>query len=460
MKIKILDVKPKKDEVIFKIQLDKDEFSKLCNKAQNEIIKDYKLPGFRKGCIPKPLISKYVSDESVKQYCLSSKKVQNDIIIEIMNSEDFIKAQSLEITKVFSLIDINEKNGPIIAVSFETLPKIENFDQIDFKKIELIPFNNKKETIEEIKKELKLYLKEDALIVDKKNKVIELNDVAIIDFKGFVDGKTFAGGEDKNYELEIGSKTFIDNFEEQLIGLKPKDKKNVFVTFPKDYHNSKLAGKKAKFEVIINDVKTISYPKIDKKFIVDTLKIAKPDINDEEKLIAFIQNVKYENALNNYKNQCYQTIIENISKQIKLSHVPNGLLNFHYQNLINQYDEEAQKQGYQNLKQFMTSFAHKNKDFEKNFKQNLMKQAETNLTNSVIFNTLFTKYNIKCDKKDWDDLLAKLVSLTSQTKDELKKDFENESKKSYYESIILKDKLFDKIVLLCSLKTSKNNRIK
>lgn len=451
MKLKILNVKDRGKDILFKVQLDASEFAKQCEKTQKNVAKNYKIPGFRKGFVPKAVLAKHISQDEIKNYYLSSSDFQNNLINSIITTKEFEESKSMQFLNNLKVVDLNDAKGPIIEATFDSMPTITNFSTLDFKKITLPKFKESKKSAEDIKRELKPFLKKEAVVVAKSKKIIENHDVAVIDFKGFIDNKPFSGGEAKNYELEIGSNSFIGDFEQQLIGLKPNDKKDVIVTFPKDYHAKNYAGKKAKFEVVVHDVKTISYPKIDKKFINETLKINQKEIDNEQKLITFLQTLEYENAYNAYRDQCYKTFIDALNKQIKISHESKGLSNYYVNNVIQVYEKQLQQQGFQNLKQYITVSSKNDKDFSKKLNQEIQNQANLQLISNLIFSTMIEKLKIECTKQDLDNFFKKHLSLSIANTDQLKKEFGKKENESYYQSIVLKNKLFDKVITLCKL---------
>ncbi|MDE6563072.1 MAG: trigger factor, partial [Malacoplasma sp.] len=152
-----------------------------------------------------------------------------------------------------------------------------------------------------------------------KNGPAKKGDMVVIDFKGFVDNKAFDGGEATNYELKLGSKSFIDNFEDQLIGLKAGDSKDVNVTFPKDYHVPNLKGKKAKFEVKVNVVNEIETPKLNDEFvkslnIKDVTTVANYKKHLEEQLQKNI-DTNLDNAIQNVLSK---QLVEMVPDSVKI----------------------------------------------------------------------------------------------------------------------------------------------
>ncbi len=121
-------------------------------------------------------------------------------------------------------------------------------------------------TDEDVENELKSLQERQAELVVKEEGTVENGDTAVIDFEGFVDGEAFEGGKGENYSLAIGSGTFIPGFEEQVIGLKSGESKDVEVSFPEEYHAAELAGKPATFKVTVHEIKTKELPELNDEF--------------------------------------------------------------------------------------------------------------------------------------------------------------------------------------------------
>jgi trigger factor len=224
------------------------------------LAKQLKVHGFRPGHIPEAVIKKHIPESEVMQHAL--KKVIDANYRALLDDKEFngdeviIDALSIDIAEM-------QPNTLQIVYAFEEYPVVTLGD---YKKIK-IDYLEPEVTPAEIDREIEKYIKKDIMLFPKEADHIAKGDMVNFDFKGLVDNKPFAGGEAKSHELEIGSNTFIPGFEEQMIGLKKGEKKTIEVVFPKDYQVEDLAGKPVKFELVINDIKTIQRPEIDEAYI-------------------------------------------------------------------------------------------------------------------------------------------------------------------------------------------------
>lgn len=387
--MKILSVKKENNAYAFAVELDFAAWKKEFAAAKSSIAKNIQIPGFRKGKVPAKLIDEKITPAQVAYQAL--EKNQTKYIEEIIKSKEFEKEDcidsvcGLDVTKIDA-----DKSAPQLVIKFDAVPKVLNFTAKDIKEI-VVPEFKKPELPEAfIKSQAKAWLKQDAMIANKDGAIAK-GDIAVIDFKGFVDGKPFAGGEGKNYELEIGSKSFVDNFEDQLIGLKKGDKKDVNVTFPKDYQKD-LAGKAAKFEVVVNNVKTIEYPEVNKEYLANK-QIEGSTMADLEKHIAKIYTESDEYR---YEEVAKNIIDTEIIKKTNLDFYPNNLLNSYAQRAIQLMLQQARCK---NVEQYKKQF---NYDDAK-FTRNVTEVAKNLLKISMVYENLIKEYNIEATKADFDE---------------------------------------------------------
>lgn len=252
--------KIEKNIVKFEITVEANKFQDAIKRAYNKNVKSFNVPGFRKGKVPMAIVKKYygvgVLMEDAVNFAIegSYSKVleENNITpvdypnIDIVTAEegkDFV--YTAEVT-VYPEVELGEYKGlKIEKPSYEV-------------------------TEEEVNLKLKEMQEKNARIETKEDGEVATGDTAVIDFKGFIDDVAFEGGEGKDYSLEIGSGTFIDNFEDQLVGAKAGDKVEVNVTFPENYGKEELNNKKAKFEVLVKEIKVKELPEIDDEFATET----------------------------------------------------------------------------------------------------------------------------------------------------------------------------------------------
>lgn len=258
-----MNVKMEKVEtnvVKLEIVVEAANFSEALKKSYNKNAKKFNVPGFRKGKAPMNLIKKYYGievlfDDAINFCC-------EDTYPKAIDENNLNPVDYPEI----DIVQLEEGKDFIYTAKVVTKPEVElgDYKGVEVKKVEY------KVSEEEVNKELKSMQEKNARIETKEAGEVENGNIAVIDFKGFVDGVAFEGGEGSNFELEIGSGTFIDNFEAQLVGTKVGEKKEVNVTFPEAYGKEELNGKPALFEVTVKEIKVKQLPAIDDEFAKDT----------------------------------------------------------------------------------------------------------------------------------------------------------------------------------------------
>ena len=225
-----------KDNVFTEVvKFNKKEFDDAIDKAFDKKKKDIKLDGFRKGKVPKDVYFKKNGKESLYMEALN-----------ILLPEAYDKALRNYKPIIDPKVDVKSisEEGVEFEFTITTMPEvnIKKYKGLNVKKDKI------KVTKEEIDHEIK-HLLERFVEFEVKDGDVENGDIAVIDFEGFKDGKPFEGGKGENYSLEVGSGTFIPGFEEQVIGMKAEEEKDIKVTFPEDYHQDDLKGKEAVFKV-------------------------------------------------------------------------------------------------------------------------------------------------------------------------------------------------------------------
>ncbi|WMJ79479.1 trigger factor [Clostridium sp. MB40-C1] len=259
--------------VKLEITVEKEKFNEAIQKAYKKNAKKFNIPGFRKGKAPMNIIKRYYGEgvfyedaindcceltypQAVEEHKLSPVDYPKIDIAQIGSDKDFI--YTAEVT-VKPEVTVSEYKGLEV--------KKEKYNVTD----------------EEIEKQVKAMQEKNARIMTKEDGTVEKGDITVIDFEGFIDGVAFEGGKGEDYSLEIGSGTFIDNFEEQLIGLKASEEKEINVNFPEQYGRDDLNGKPANFKVKIKEIKSKELPELDDEFAkevseFDTLEELKNDI--------------------------------------------------------------------------------------------------------------------------------------------------------------------------------------
>ncbi|MCR3759486.1 trigger factor [Clostridium felsineum] len=310
--------KLEKNVVKFEITVEENKFNEAVIKAYNKNRQKFNIPGFRKGKAPLNIIKSYygvgVFYEDAVNFCI------DDTYPEVIKENEI---QPVAYPKI-DIVTVEEGKDFVYTAEVTVKPEVElgNYKGVEVSKVEY-PV-----TDEDVENELKAMQQKNARIELKEDgELVEKGDIAIIDFKGYVDDVAFEGGEGTDYSLEIGSGTFIDNFEDQLVGLKKGESKDVNVKFPEEYGKEELNGKPAKFEVTIKDIKIKELPTLDDEFAkevseFDTLDEVKADIRskmektNEEKAKVEFEDKVVDAAVENAKIDIPEVMVKDETDQM------------------------------------------------------------------------------------------------------------------------------------------------
>ena len=311
------------------IKIDGDAWKEALDKAFNEKKKDAKVDGFRKGKVPKNIYIKKYGIESL--FIPAADLVLQDAYTKAMEESKLLPVVQPDV----NLKDINED---CVEFTFKIVTKPE----VNVKKYKGLKITPEKVEVtkEEIEHELSHVLERYTELVTKDGKV-ENGDIAVIDFEGFKDGVAFEGGKGENYSLEIGSNTFIPGFEDQVIGMKAGDERDINVTFPEDYQAQDLAGAPVVFKVKVNEVKTKEARELDADFFED---LGMEGIDSEDKLKAEIkESIKAQKEMD-AENKYVDSLLEGVSKNVEVD-IPEEMVNEEVDRLMGRFAEQMKMQG-------------------------------------------------------------------------------------------------------------------
>lgn len=290
--------------VKFEVKVEADKFKEALTRAYKKNVKKFNVPGFRKGKVPMSVVKKYYGVEVLLEDAVNFaiEGSYADVLKENnVRPVDFPKVE---------VVQAEEGKDLIYTAEVTVYPEVELG--------EYKGLNVEKKTYEVTEEEVAAKLKEmqeKNARVEVKEGAIENGNIAVIDFKGFIDGVAFEGGEGHDYSLEIGSGSFIDNFEEQLVGAKTGDKVEVNVTFPESYGKEELNGKPAKFEVEVKEVKAKELPVLDDEFAkevseFETLEALKEDTTKK------LEEANNARAEREYEEAILSAVVENAKMDI------------------------------------------------------------------------------------------------------------------------------------------------
>ena len=311
------------------IEVPAEEFDAAIKNAYNKNKNKFSIPGFRKGKAPLAMLEKmygagiFYEDAANEVIDASYPKAAEESKEEIVSTPE-IKVTQIEKGKAF----IYEA-----TVALKPEVTLGEYKGVEVKKAEAVV------TDEDVENELTAARKKNGRLIDVEDGAIEDGDNTIIDFTGYIDDKTFDGGAGTDYPLVIGSHSFIEGFEDQLIGKKKGETCDVNVTFPAEYHADELAGKPAKFVVTIKEVKRNELPELNDEFAsevsdFDTLDEYKADIRTK------LQEKKEQDAKVENENNVIEKVVENAQMEL-----PQPMVDTQAREMVENYARRLQSQG-------------------------------------------------------------------------------------------------------------------
>lgn len=386
------------------IKIDGKKWEDALDKAFKKANKKAKIDGFRPGHAPKEVFLKKYGKESL--YMDAADAVLNDAYEQMLNEN---KDVELVAQPEIALKSIDEK-GVTFNFTLTTRPevKLKKYKGLKVKK------ESAKVTKEEINHAIDEMRSRYAETMNKENETVEDGDTAVIDFEGFKDGVAFDGGKGENYSLKIGSGTFIPGFEEQLVGMKKGDEKEIKVTFPKDYHAEDLKGKEVTFKVKVNDVKTTVIPELGEEFYAD---LELEGVNSKETLEATVKDMIKTRKEANVENKFIDDLIEAAIKQIEVD-VPHVMIHDEIDRMLRQYEENLRMQGL-TLEQF---YQFTNSD-EQALRDQMHEEAEKRVLSRFMLEEVAKAEKIDITDKEAEEEAQKLAEKYQMEKDEFLKMF-------------------------------------
>jgi len=243
-----------KANAVIKIELDNSIIEKQKEKVAKKLSKQVKVDGFRKGKVPVAIVKKMYGETIEKEAIDELIKDEYQAALKELG----IKQEDIVGEPIFTKFDKGDDKTEIeIKLSLKPEVVIEDYEKL-IPEVELPKISD-----EEVEEKIKEYAKEASEPVKVDKEVAEKGDIAVIDFIGYIDGKEMENGEATDYPLELGSNTFIPGFEDQVIGMKVGEEKDIKVTFPENYHSKEIAGKEATFKVKLKEIRAKQVPEID-----------------------------------------------------------------------------------------------------------------------------------------------------------------------------------------------------
>ncbi len=387
-------------EVIVKIE--GVEWTEALDKAFKSKQKDAKVDGFRKGKVPRNIYEKHYGKESL--FFLAAEEVLQSAYAKAMEESNLIPV-------VQPSVDIKDISDKGVEFTFKIITKpevkIKNYKGLGIKPEEI------KVTKDEIDHEIGHLLEEYTELVTKEGEV-KNGDVAVIDFEGFKDGKPFDGGKGENYSLEIGSNTFIPGFEEQVIGMKTGEEKDLTVSFPEDYGVEDLKGQPVIFKVKVNEIKEKVTRELDKEFFED---LAMEGVDSKETLEKEVEeNIKAQKEADN-ENKYIDHLLEEVAKNVEVD-IPQEMVDEETTRLLGRFEQQMAMQGIS-----LDIYYQFTKSSEEDLRKQMDKEAYQNVLYRLMLEEIMNLEKIEVSQEEASKEAEELAKKYKMDKEDFLKQF-------------------------------------
>lgn len=388
-------------QVTLTIEVEAAEVNKAVEQACKRLANRVSIPGFRKGKAPRMIVERHAGKDAVLQEAF-------DIVAPKALSKAFDEQKIDPVTRPSVDIETLEEGKDLVFKATVT-PRPE-VKLGDYKGLN-VPKNEVNITDEDVEKQLKTFQDRQGKLVDApEGAEVKDGDFTTLDFKGFVDGEAFDGGEGKDYPLQIGSNSFIPGFEDQLVGAKIGEERDVNVKFPEEYHAKELAGKDATFKCTIRSIKTKELPAIDDEL---AKKVSKFETLDELK--ADIRKNLEENAERTAENDQKSAAIEMATNNITVD-IPAVMIDNRVTAMIQEMAMRLEQQGMK-LEQYLQ---YAGTDIAK-LREQYRETAEKNVKTDLMLEEVAKAEDIKVEAKDLDEEVAAMAAAYGATPQQVQK---------------------------------------
>ena len=413
-----------KNMVKLVIEATAEEFEAGLNTAYNKSKSKINVPGFRKGKAPRKIIEQLYGQE------VFFEDAANAIIPDayakacIESELDIVSQPKISVTQL-------EKGKPFVfEAEVAVRPEVElgNYKGVEVSKVDT------EATDADVEEEIKKVAEQNSRTITVEDRAVKDGDMTVIDFEGFIDGEAFEGGKGENYPLTIGSHSFIDNFEDQIIGMNIGDEKEINVTFPEDYHAEELKGKPATFKVSVKEIKEKQLPDIDDDFAQD---VSDFDTLDEYK--ADLKKKIAERKEAEAKKQKETEAIEKIVADSKMD-IPQAMIDTQVTRMAEDFAQRLQQQGL-SLEMY---FKYTGLTAEK-ILDDMKPEAVKRIQNSLVLEAVAKAENIQVSNDEFNAELSKMAEMYKMEVDKIK-EFMGESEEKQMRDDIAIQKAVDLIV--------------
>lgn len=409
------------NEVKLEITVEAEKFENAIKKVYFKNAKYFSIPGFRKGKAPQNIVEKYYGKEIFYEDAFNEVASPEYETALKENEIDVVSKPQIDIVKM-------EKGQDLVFTAIvQTKPevKLKKYKGIEIEKIE---YNVKDEDIEN---ELKQMQEKNAREISIETPV-ENGNITVIDFEGFVDGVPFEGGKAENHTLEIGSKSFIPGFEDQIIGMKIEEEKEIKVKFPDEYFSKDLAGKDATFKVKVHEIKKKELPELDDEFA--------KDVSEYDTIKELKQSIKERLEKQNKDKEKYDkqdAVMRKIVDDLEVE-IPSGMIELEVDNMVRDMEQRMSYQGLK-LEQYLKMMGKTETEFRKEYEP----QAVEAIKSRLALEAIVKAENIEASEKEIKEKIEEMAKNYGRKADELEK---NENVKDYIKQGIISEKAIEFLI--------------
>ncbi|MBQ1681763.1 MAG: trigger factor [Agathobacter sp.] len=393
------------------IEVSAEELEKALDYSYNRQKKQISVPGFRKGKVPRAMVEKMYGP-SVFYEDAANKLMQDNYPAAVDESGlDIVSRPTVDVTQI-------EKGKPFIFTA-----EVAVRPEVTLGKYMGVTVTKQDTTVsdDEVAEALEKERNQNARTVSVTDRAAQMGDTAVIDFEGFVDGVAFEGGKGENHSLELGSHSFIDTFEDQIVGKNVGDEFDVNVTFPEEYQATDLAGKPAVFKVKVNEIKAKELPELNDEFASDvsefeTLEEYKADLKTK------LENNKKNSVRKEQEDEAIQKIIDKSKMDI-----PEAMIDTQCDSMVEEFAQRLAQSGL-SLEQYM-QFSGQTME---QFREQVRPEATSRIQSSLVLEQIAKEENIEVTEDDINAEIERMATMYGMEADKLKEymgDAEKESMK-------------------------------
>ena len=422
MKVKVENIKDKANEVKLEFTVEAQKFEEAIQNVYKKNAKYFNIPGFRKGKAPFKMVEKAYGIQIFYEDAFN--EIAGEAYVKGLedNKIEAVSKPEIDIKQIEAGKDL------IFTAVVQTKPEVTlgAYKGIELKKVE---YNV---TDKDVEHELEHIAEHNARLVAVEDRPVEKGDTVVIDFEGFVDGKAFEGGKAENHELEIGSGKFIPGFEDQIVGMKIDEDRDIKVTFPEEYPAKELEGKEATFKIKLHEIKKKELPEINDEFAKDASEF--DTLEDWKKSIREKQEKANESKA---KFEMEDAAIETVCKNAKVD-IPSGMIETQLDNMEKDISSRLNYQG-MNLDQYLQMIGKTKKEFRDENKEQAEKQVKT----SLVLEAIMKDAKVEVTEEEIDAKIKEMAEMYGQKEEEVK---QNPELRKYVEESLKSEKTIHYIV--------------